>query len=316
MIKGRLVLAVLGAAVLSAACAPTRITVKPEFWQDRQSRIGVALTPRPEAGAHKVGAQGLLDMAINAGMAADLKAHLQTVDVTEFDRIRDRFASELARRGMNVVVLPGYLDPSTYPARGEDAPKIENGYERDLTALRAEQKLDAVVLLQVRRYGTIRSYYGFIPISAPFGFFEAKGQMVDLRTGSLVWQTQLSEQASMVPARGEWDQPPAFPNLTAALRTAIANGSEFLWTEFFDPNAAPRPATGPSPVQSAAPAAAPAPAVVPAAAVVPAPAIVPAAAVAPAPAAPAPAVKPASGPTIRGGQWSPAEEGPYRPPGT
>lgn len=294
MTKSRLGLSVVGAALLTAACAPTRVTVKPEFWQDRQARIGVALTPRPEAGAHKVGAQGLLDMAINAGMAADLKAHLQTVDVSAFERIRDRFASELGKRGMNVVVLPGYLDTGKYPERAEDAPKVENAYGRDLSALRTEQKLDAVVLLQVRRYGTIRSYYGFIPLGAPAGFFEAKGQMVDLRTGALVWQTQMTEQQATVAGMGDWDQPPAYPNLTAALHVAIANGSEFLWKEFFFPDAAPVLATAVPPTQAPAPTAAPAPAA----------------------AAPAPAVVPASGPVIRGGQWSPGEDGPYRPPGT
>lgn len=252
----RIALAVVGAALLGSACAPSRITVKPEFWQDRQSRIGVALAPRAEAGAHKVGAQGLLDMAINAGMASELKAHLNTVDVSEFDRIRDRFAQELGKRGMNVVVLPLNVDPTKYPEWGEDPPKIENLYERNLAALRTEQKLDAIVLLQVRRYGTIRSYYGFIPLGAPAGFFEAKGQMIDLKTNALLWQTQTTEQQATVPAVGEWDQPPSYPNLTAALRTAIGNGNEFLWKEFFVPDApAQTPATGPA--QTPAPAAVP-----------------------------------------------------------
>jgi hypothetical protein len=259
MTKSRLELTVVAAALLAAACAPTRMTVKPEVWQDRQARIGVALTPRPEAGAHKVGAQGLLDMAINAGMAADLKAHLQTVDVSEFEQIRDRFASELGKRGMNVVVLPGYFDPNKYPERAEDAPKVENAFGRDLSAVRTEQKLDAVVLLQIRRYGTIRSYYGFIPLGAPSAFFEAKGQMVDLRTGALAWQTQMTAQQATVVGTGDWDQPPSYPNLTAALRVAVANGSEFLWKEFFFPDAAPVFAKAPPPVEAPVPAAGPAP---------------------------------------------------------
>jgi hypothetical protein len=246
----RIALAALGAALLASACAPARLTVKPEFWQDRQARIGVALAPHPEAGAHKVGAQGLLDMAINAGMASELQSHLKKVDVGEFDRIRERFVQELGKRGMNVVALPGFLDPSTYPARGEDAPQVENAYDRDLAALRSGQKLDAVVLLQVRRYGTIRSYYGFIPLGAPQGFFEVKGQMVDLKTGAVVWQTQVPEIQATVPASGEWDQPPDYPNLTAALRAAMGKGNEFLWKEFF--NAEPAPASTPAAVPVAA----------------------------------------------------------------
>lgn len=243
--RRRIAFAVLGAALFTSACAPSRLTVKPEFWHERQARIGVALTRHPDAGAHKAGAQGLLDMAINAGMAADLKSHLKKLDVSEFDRIRERFVQELGKRGMNAVALPGYLDPSTYPARGEDAPQIENAYDRDLAALRAEHKLDAVVLLQVRRYGTLRSYYGFIPLGAPQGFCEVKGQMVDLKTGAMLWQTQVPENQATVPASGEWDQPPDYPNLTVALRAAMANGNEFLQKEFF--NAEPMPASPPAP---------------------------------------------------------------------
>jgi hypothetical protein len=256
--RRRIALAALGAALFTSACAPTKLTVKPEFWQDREARIGVALAPRPEAGAHKVGAQGLLDMAINAGMASDLKAHLRKVDMGEFDAIRDRFVEELQKRGMNVVALPGVIDPAAYPKRAEDAPQLENAYERDLAALRAEKKVDALILLQVRRYGTIRSYYGFIPLSAPQGFFEVRGQMVDLETGVLVWQSQIPEKQATVPAAGDWDQPPDYPNLTAALRSAMASGSEFLWKEFFDAAPAPVPASAASSAAAAPAGAAPA----------------------------------------------------------
>jgi hypothetical protein len=236
----RSALVALGAALLTSACAPARLTVKPEFWNDHQAKIGVALTPHPTGAAHKVGAQGLLDMAINSAVAGSLQEHLSKVDLAEFDRVRDRFVEELGKRGMSVVAIPGYVDPASFPKRGDDAPAIENAYGRDLAALRAKHHVDVVVLLQVSRFGTIRSYYGFIPLGAPSGFFEVKGQMVDLKTGQLLWQTQLDEKAASVPAEGDWDQPPDYPNLTAALRAAVANGNAFLVKEFFT---TPPPAT-------------------------------------------------------------------------
>lgn len=252
----RISLAALGAALLTSACAPARITVKPEFWQTRPARVAVALTPRPPAGAHKVGAQGLLDMAINSGMASDLNAHLETVDVSAFEKIRDTFVKELRARGMDAVALAGTLDPARYPARAEDAPKVENAYGRDLGVLRTAQRFDAVVLLQVRAFGTIRRYYGFIPLNAPAGYFEVKGQMVDLKTGALLWQTLMAEDQATVQVTGEWDEPPTYPNLTAALRTAVYNGGEFLWREFFYPDSGPGPTPAQAPAQ-AAPAAVP-----------------------------------------------------------
>jgi hypothetical protein len=231
----------LGAAVLMSACAPGRVVVKPEFFQDRQVHVGVALTPYPEGGAHKAGAQGLLDMAINSAMASDLQKHLAAVDIAEFDQLRDRFVQELGKRGMNAVALPGYLDPFKYPERPADAPQLDVAYDRDLRALGAEQKVDIVVLLQVSRFGTIRSYYGFIPLGAPQGLFQVRGQMVDVRNGQVLWHTMMAEQAATVPATGDWDQPPNYPNLTAALRAAIANGNKFLMDDFFVPVAAAAP---------------------------------------------------------------------------
>jgi hypothetical protein len=236
----RPVLVALGAAMLASACAPSRLSVKPEFWQDVQPRIGVALTPHPKASAHKVGAQGLLDLAINSAMASGLSEHLARVDIGEFDRIRDRFVEELGNRGMTAVALPGVVDPAAHPMRGEDEPSLENAFDRNLGALRAQHEIDLLVLLQVRRFGTIRSYYGFIPLGAPAGFFEVKGQMVDLKTGQLLWQSQIAEKSATVATAGDWDQPPDYPNLTAALRAAMANGNEFLINEFF--TAAPAPA--------------------------------------------------------------------------
>lgn len=254
--NGRVALAaVLGAALLTAACAPARLSVGPEFWQDRHARVGVALTPRPEAAAHRAGAQALLDEALDAGLASDLRAHLQRVDVSSFESIRDRFVEELGRRGMNVVAVPGHVDPARFPARAADAIRRGRVYERDLGALRREERLDAIVLLQVRRYGTIRSYDGFIPVDGPSGFFEVKGQLVDLRTGALVWEAQTPEAQASVAPRGDWDQPPRFVNLTAALRMAIWNGNEFLLREFFGPDATPSSPGRPHLARAPAPAA-------------------------------------------------------------
>jgi hypothetical protein len=226
----RLATAAIAAALLSA-CAPARYAVKPEFWQAKQASIGVALAPHPTGGAHKVGAQGLLDLAINHAMAAELQTHLSKFDLSGFEDVRDGFVQELAKRGMTVKALPGSVNPEEFPKWGGE-PAMD-GFIQDLGALRQKHGIDVLVLLSVRRFGTIRSYFGFIPTSEPKALFEVQGQMIDLKTNRLIWQTVIQEDEAAVPSPVPWDQPPDYPNLTGALRKAIENGKSFLLREFF-----------------------------------------------------------------------------------
>lgn len=233
----RLVPAALLASLFAMGCAPQRVAVKPDFWQQRSTRVGVAVAPHPQGGAHKVGAQGLLDMAINSAAASDLQKHLQKFDLGPFDRLREDFAAELTKRGMATSVLPEYLDPATFPKLADE--NKDGKFEYDLRSLAQAKSLDAIVILTVRRYGTIRPYYGFIPLGSPKGFFEVTGQMVDLRTNALLWQTTIPEAEASVASAEPWDQPPDFPNLTAALGAAANGSATYLKREFFQVSPTP-----------------------------------------------------------------------------
>jgi hypothetical protein len=234
----------VAAAVLSA-CAPARVAVKPEFWQSRGTRIGVAVAPYPKGGAHRVGAQGLLDMAINNAVAGSLEGHVRSVSLTAFEPVGDGFTQELLKRGMEAKRLPGYLDPAAFPEfEGKTG---ENPFDRNVSALAPKEGIDVLVLLSVRRVGTIRPYYGFIPLGPPRGFFEVMGQMVDLKTNQLLWQALIPEAQASVEAAEPWDQKPDYPNVDAAIGRAIENGKAFLLREFLPPGegapAAPSAAT-------------------------------------------------------------------------
>jgi hypothetical protein len=206
------------------------LVVKPEFWQSRSANVAVALTPHPTGGAHKVGAQGLLDLAINHAMAADLQSHLAKFDLASFEDVRDGFVQELTKRGMQARPLAGFVNTEEYPKFSGD-PTLDT-FPQDLSALK-KQGIDVLVLLSVRRFGTIRSYFGFIPTGEPKALFEVEGQMVDLRTNRLTWRTRITEEDASVASTSPWDEPPDYPNLTAALRNAIENGKRFLLKDFF-----------------------------------------------------------------------------------
>jgi hypothetical protein len=227
----RLASLAIAAAALLSGCAPARVAVKPEFWQSRNTRIGVAVATYPAGGAHKVGAQGLLDIAINSAMAGGLDGYLSKTKLPTFEPVCDGFVQELTKRGLPAKRLSGLVNPEELPDwKGESEEKL---FGKDVAALAQAQGVDVLVLLSVRRFGTIRPYYGFIPLGAPKGFFEVKGQMVDAKTNRLLWQTLIAEADASVEAAEPWDQDPNYPNIDAALRTAIENGKAFLLREFF-----------------------------------------------------------------------------------
>jgi len=156
------------AAILLSACGPSKLALKEEFWQAKERKIGVALTPSPTPGAHRQGGQGLLDMAINKLAAGSLEAHLNTLKPTAFDEVADRFVKRLTERGIPAKKLANPVDLEKFPQTNRS--ESSDSFERDLRSLAAEEKIDALLLLSIDRWGTVRNYYGFIPLGSPKGY--------------------------------------------------------------------------------------------------------------------------------------------------
>lgn len=209
------------------------VAVDPGFWQDRQSVIGVAAEKMPDADAHMLGAQGLLDVAINRGNAGQLIEQLKRLDVGRAAAIPDNLASALARRGFKVEKL-ATLDISALPEFKPDANPEAYG-PRDFRGLRSKG-IERLLLVTVEKIGTMRNYYGFIPTSAPRALFAVKGQLVDLKTNRLIWYDR-HETTAAIPE--PWDQEPNFPNVSTAVLKNMAEGAGLLERSLFAMGASP-----------------------------------------------------------------------------
>lgn len=221
------------------ACTPwERTPVDPALWQHKQMRIGIATAKTPPAMAVKVGAMGLLDLAINAAMASDLETHLGSLQPTRVPLMANLIETRLQAIGFSTVRIAGQIDPTTLPSRDPTAPGF---YDRNVESIATSQGVDAILLLSVRQWGTSRSYYGFIPTDAPRATFVASGQLI-ARDGRLLWDEM--GVASGTTGNDEWDQAPDFPNLTHALDEAEDDAMTWLKRSFFD--------TAPEPPKAAA----------------------------------------------------------------
>lgn len=217
-----------------AGCAPSRMALQPTFWKETEQRIGVATVVLPPLLAHREGSEGLLDHAINNAMTGSLEAHLRTLDASRFNTVADEYVAKLNGRGFNAQRLPKPVNPSALPefkasSSGEFA-------ERDYRSLGASGEFDTLILLSVYQCGTLRSYYGFIPLGAPAAICMSKGEMIDMKTNALRWRAYPERPASAtVAVSGEWDAPPDYRNVTAAVEQAINRAQVFLLDEFFRP---------------------------------------------------------------------------------
>lgn len=223
----------LFSAIIFASCSSTRIPLKKEFWNGDNGKIGIVFSEDPIPGAYKSGAQGLLDMAINEAMSATLEEHLESLDVEEFRTIQEIFTQKFKEKGINNIL---FLEDDT---NGEEL-KIykknigKSEHKNSFFGFKEKYDIDYLIVFSISRYGTIRSYYGFIPLGPPKGLFEANGMLVNLKTNQYEWYVEMEEEESSSEIMGEWDEEPDYPNLTNAIYEALHSSQKFLQNHFFD----------------------------------------------------------------------------------
>jgi len=221
------------AIFLLVGCSATRIAVNNDFWSKENSKIGIAFIQKPQSGAYKVGSQGILDMAINAAMASNLEKHLAAFKVDEFYQLKEIFKERLAKRGItNVIFVDSLINfKMLRPYAGKAGKKAS---EKDFTSFKDKYNIEHLIVLSIGRYGTLRGYYGFLPLGAPKALFQGNGMMIDLSNNEYEWYIEMDEDESSKDVIGSWDQEPDYPNLTKALGEALLSSKKFLDANFFE----------------------------------------------------------------------------------
>ena len=178
----------------------------------------------------KEGSQGLLDMAINNASMADEERHLRSLKADDFKEVAKIFESELLNKGFNVLIAKDEIDLKNF----EKFKGAKSGtFKKDISKLFQENEAQKVIILQLLRYGAIRSYYGFIPLTDPKGVATVQGVMINKSDNSILWRTGLLKGDIKVDVEGEWHQKPDYPALTDAVNEAIKKSKEYLESQFF-----------------------------------------------------------------------------------
>lgn len=230
----RALVAGIGLLLLSACVTVTpNFSAKPEFWSEKDKIIGVAIEQPPKPTAFKVGNQGLLDVAINQANASKLETHLNGLDTSKISELADRVAAYLRQKGFMVKRIAEPIRVDTLAILENKNNDAQNGYimaDRDYTPLKQKYGVDKIVMLSIVRMGTIRNYYGFIPLGEPSGMCNLSGKVVNLNDNHLEWNQAVAQTTPN--SDGPWDVPPDFPGLTKAVYGAFDQSRNTLYNDF------------------------------------------------------------------------------------
>lgn len=220
------------ATLTACATITPNFTVKKDFWTNHKQTVGVVIGDMPKPAAHKTGNQGLLDIAINDANSSDLDKHLNSLDITKINDVGDNIASYLEKKDLHVKRIAENLkleDLPKFETTNDDAKKIYFG-DHDYRALKEKYGVDKLVVINVVRIGTIRSYYGFIPTGDPSGISHLAGYIVNLDNNQLEWKQAVTQ--TVPNASGNWDTPPDFTGLTKAMYLAFEQSRKMLVNNF------------------------------------------------------------------------------------
>jgi hypothetical protein len=95
-----------------------------------------------------------------------------------------------------------------------NAPSSEvNQAPKDFRPLRAQFKIDRVMVINIGMLGFTRKYSGPMPVTDPQAYVSGAGYLVNLENNRLEWYDSVRPLRA---ANGKWDEPPSYPSLTKA----------------------------------------------------------------------------------------------------
>lgn len=195
MIK-KLFSAILSIFIL-ASCAniPQRENFKIDqaIFKSKPKIVIVSMNECLKADYKKVGQQGLLDLAINNAFASDAQEGLDKIDALP---IVEKSYFENFKLTFNNMGAKTTIEKS--PILEKDFVKIDptliNLSPYDFSSLSKKYKADYALVMSVEGFGLVRSYYGFIPTSAPHAYANLHIYLVNLKDNTLVGYYRVAEK--------------------------------------------------------------------------------------------------------------------------
>ena len=101
---------------------------------------------------------------------------------------------------------------------------------RNFSPYKIALKNNKLLLISTNGVGAYRKYYGFIPLGWPRAFCSIEGRLIDPSNNKILWRDLVTVKLEV---KGEWNQPPRYPNFSKTLQQAIAKAKQKLLGDFF-----------------------------------------------------------------------------------
>lgn len=100
----------------------------------------------------------------------------------------------------------------------------------DYKPISEELGTEYLLVLEVFCFGVGRSYFGFIPQGPPKGWTALTCSLVETRSNKVI-SRQFAKNLEV--PKGEWDEPPEYPNLMNAVLKSFETSVDEVFIAFF-----------------------------------------------------------------------------------
>ena len=181
------------------------------------------------AGFYKEGGQGIIDILINEAMTTSVAESIGKVNTAEIVEQHYFKPFEIAFLDKSFKVTK-----AGEKLRRDSIVKYEGNDEKHapycFKALKNQYNAELALILEPKLFGTIRKYYGFIPMGAPKGYADLVVYLVRLEDNTVLGHYNASVRIDVT---GDWDTPPDYTELAKASKTALATALNNAYLHFF-----------------------------------------------------------------------------------
>ncbi len=218
----------LSAVVLSGGCAPTqKVMLNPDFWQERDHTIGIALVAFPRGMVQNFGSgSGLIYEAQIARESGPLSALLKRTHPGNFTRIQGLFAEKLKTKGFKVIEIEDRIERDRISGRAD---------KKEYSSIVLKSGVDRFILLQLGGFGVSCIFMGTKPHPNLKTQVQAQviGEMIDVKSNKVLWRNKFSEGSFRRYVDAKCTEPDDYSIIIDAIRDEIDKGVVCLYEDFF-----------------------------------------------------------------------------------
>jgi len=218
----------LSAVVLLGACAPTqKVMISPNFWQESDHTVGVALVAFPQGRVANFGSgSGLVYEAKIASASAPIKYRLKYTYPANFIGVQSLFAEKLKTKGFKVIKIDHILKRDRMSWRADS---------KEISTVALDYRVDYLIVLQLSDFGVSCIYMGYQPhpqLPAQVQI-QVIGEMIDVKSNKVMWRNKFSEGSFTRYVAAKCTEPDDCPTIIDALNGEIDKGVIYLYEDFF-----------------------------------------------------------------------------------